>query len=78
MLQPPAIQYADLSTENSKASFSVQTKKKNTEYAFFLNYVFQKMLLRSYRTSDEGNNQVNDIIIHSKYFPVSDWLKPHA
>ena len=22
--------------------------------------------------------KVNDIIIHSKYFPVSDWLKPHA
>ena len=21
---------------------------------------------------------VNNIIIHSKYFPVSDWLKPHA
>ena len=21
---------------------------------------------------------INNIIIHSKYFPVSDWLKPHA
>ena len=23
-------------------------------------------------------NLIIDIIIHSKYFPVSDWLKPHA
>ena len=22
-------------------------------------------------------NKINFIIIHSKYFPVSDWLKPH-
>ena len=21
---------------------------------------------------------IYDVIIHSKYFPVSDWLKPHA
>ena len=23
-------------------------------------------------------NLIIDIIIHSKYFPISDWLKPHA
>ena len=23
-------------------------------------------------------NVITEIIIHSKYFPVSDWLKPHA
>ena len=23
-------------------------------------------------------NAINIVIIHSKYFPVSDWLKPHA
>ena len=24
------------------------------------------------------SDAVSAIIIHSKYFPVSDWLKPHA
>ena len=24
------------------------------------------------------NCQIMGIIIHSKYFPVSDWLKPHT
>ena len=27
---------------------------------------------------DRSVNMQGYIIIHSKYFPVSDWLKPHA
>ena len=35
-------------------------------------------ILSNILPSDGSENSVFCIIIHSKYFPVSDWLKPHA
>ena len=32
----------------------------------------------SFRVAFKPGRKIKDIIIHSKYFPVSDWLKPHA
>ena len=43
----------------------------------FLNVIEQIRTIGNSLFSSEGRD-IFDIIIHSKYFPVSDWLKPHA
>jgi len=30
------------------------------------------------RSKELERERINNIVIHSKYFPVSGWLKPHA
>ena len=54
----------------------VQTS--SPEVSFFFEQLLGGRLLAKIFFALNSLRQIKAIIIHSKYFPVSDWLKPHT
>ena len=57
----------------NKTMFVVQERKNTDTYKVKANIVCGAVFKKK-----RNVNKIIEIIIHSKNFPVSDWLKPHA